>query len=221
MSTSALALEERIDTLPSQSPIPQFKEPRMQKLVAFALASSLAFVAVPAFAANYTIDSKHSSATFAVKHFGVSTVRGEFGSLTGTLTMDAGDVKTAKVSASVDVSSVSTREPKRDEHLKTADFFDVAKFPTMTFKSTAVAVGAAGAFKLTGDLTIKGVTKSVTFDCQPLSKETATPFGTTIVGTEGTTKINRKDFNVTAGKASAIVGDDVTITIDLELTKAK
>jgi polyisoprenoid-binding protein YceI len=91
----------------------------------------------------------------------------------------------------------------------------------MTFKSTSVTAEAAGAYKLTGDLTIKGVTKSVTFDCQPVSKETPTPFGTTVIATSGTTKINRKDFNITGGKASAIISDEVTITIDLELDKAK
>jgi len=130
-------------------------------------------------------------------------------------------LRLALVSASLltDASSVSTREPKRDEHLKSPDFFDVAKYPTLSFKSTSVTPSAGGGWKLNGDLTIHGVTKQVSFDVQPLSAETKTPFGTTIVGTSATGKINRNDFGVTGGKAGMLLGNDVTITLDIELVK--
>jgi polyisoprenoid-binding protein YceI len=196
------------------------EEPTMRKL-AFALAAGLALASAPAFAATYDIDPVHSAASFSIKHLGLSTVRGDFGKLTGSVTMTPGDVKTAKVTASIDASTVNTREPKRDAHLKSADFFDVAKFPTLDFKSTSVSVGAGGTFKLTGALTMHGVTKTVTFDCEPVSKETQTPFGTTIIATSGTTKINRKDFGISGGKASMLVGDEVTVTVDLEMDKKK
>lgn len=103
--------------------------------------------------------------------------------------------------------------------MKSPDFFDVAKFPTLSFKSTRVDTAAGGGLKLTGDLTIRGVTKSVTFDVQPLSPDTKTPFGTTIVGTSATTRINRRDFGITGGTAGVMVGDEVNITLDLELVK--
>jgi len=187
--------------------------------LAFVSASFLA--AVPAFAtpSNWEIDPAHSAATFSIKHLGVSTVRGEFGRLTGTATLDPTDPKGGKVQATIDASSVSTREPKRDEHLKSPDFFDVAKYPTLSFKSTSVTPSAGGGWKLNGDLTIHGVTKQVSFDVQPLSAETKTPFGTTIVGTSATGKINRNDFGVTGGKAGMLLGNDVTITLDIELVK--
>jgi polyisoprenoid-binding protein YceI len=175
----------------------------------------------PAFAAPtiYTLDPAHSAATFSIKHLAVSTVRGEFGKLTGKVELDRSNLRASKVETSIDAASINTREPKRDAHLKSPDFFDVAKFPTLTFKSTKVDSAPGGGLKLTGDLTIHGVTKSVTFDVQPLSADIKTPFGTTIAATSATAKINRRDFGVTGGAAGAIVGDDVNITLDLELVK--
>ena len=189
----------------------------MNKL-AFALAS---LVAVPAFAAPSTwdIDPVHSAATFTIKHLAVSTVRGELGKITGAVTLDGADVKTGKVEASIEVNGINTREAKRDAHLKSPDFFDVAKFPTITFKSTKIEPAANGAFKLTGDLTMHGVTKSVTLDAQALAPEAKSPYGATVTGTSATGKIKRKDFGITGGGAGALVGDEVTVTIDLELVK--
>jgi polyisoprenoid-binding protein YceI len=184
------------------------------------IALSLVIV-TPAFATptTYALDPAHSAATFTIKHLGISTVRGEFGKMKGTVELDRANLHAAKVDATIDAASVSTREPKRDAHLKSPDFFDVAKFPTLSFKSTRVDTAPGGALKLTGDLTIHGVTKSVTFDVQPLSPDTKTPFGTTIVGTSATTRINRRDFGVTGGTAGVMVGDEVNITLDLELVK--
>jgi polyisoprenoid-binding protein YceI len=184
-------------------------------------ASLSLFVAAPAFAAasSYTIDPAHSAATFTIKHLGVSTVRGEFGKLSGAVELDRGNLRASKVEATIDATTVNTREAKRDAHLKSPDFLDVAKFPTLAFKSTRIEPASGGRLKLTGDLTIHGVTKSVTFDVDPLSADTKTPFGSTIVGTSATAHINRRDFGVSGGAAGALVGDDVSITLDLELIK--
>jgi polyisoprenoid-binding protein YceI len=186
-----------------------------------ALAALSLILASPVFAAptTYALDPAHSAATFSVKHLAVSTVRGEFATLQGTVEIDRSNLGASKVEATIDATSINTRQEKRDAHLKSPDFFDVAKFPTLSFKSTRVHVLPGGALKLTGDLTIHGVTKSVVFDVQPLSPDTKTPFGTTVVGTSATTRINRRDFGVTGGAAGVMVGDEVSITLDLELVK--
>ncbi len=189
--------------------------------IEIALAALSAVLATPAFAAptTYALDPSHSAATFSIKHLGLSTVRGEFGKLKGTVELDRSNPRASKVEATIDTASINTREPKRDAHLKSPDFFDVAKFPTLSFKSTRIDAAPGGGLKLIGDLTIHGVTKSVTFDVQPLSADTKTPFGTTVVGTSATTRINRRDFGVSGGAAGVMVGDDVNITLDLELVK--
>jgi polyisoprenoid-binding protein YceI len=189
--------------------------------IAIVLAALSFSVATPALAApsTYALDPSHSAATFSIKHLGISTVRGEFAKLQGTVELDRANLRVSKVEATIDAASVSTREPKRDAHLKSPDFFDVAKFPTLTFKSTRVEPAADGGVRLTGDLTLHGVTKSVTFDVKALSADTKTPFGTTVVGTSATAKINRRDFGITGGTAGVMVGDDVNITLDLELVK--
>jgi polyisoprenoid-binding protein YceI len=189
--------------------------------IATAFAALSLAIATPAFAAptKYAFDPAHSAPTFSVKHLGLATVRGEFGKMTGTVELDRGNLRASSVEATIDASTVSTREPKRDAHLKSPDFFDVAKFPTLTFKSTKVEQAAGGGLKLTGDLTIHGVTKSVTFEVQPLSPDIKTPFGTTAAATSATAKISRKDFGILGGTAGMLVGDDVSITLDLELVK--
>jgi len=188
---------------------------------AIALSALSVAIATPALAAPtaYSFDPAHSAATFSIKHLGISTVRGEFAKMKGTVALDRDHLSASKVEATIDASSVNTREPKRDAHLKSPDFFDVAKYPALSFKSTRVDAAPGGGLKVTGDLTIRGVTKSVTFDVQPLSPDTKTPFGTTIVGTSATTRINRKDFGITGGAAGVMVGDEVNITLDLELVK--
>ncbi len=201
------------------------------KKIALAVAAASALLVAPALSASawaapatWDFDPSHTAATFSIKHLMVSTVRGEFGKMTGTVTMEGTDAKTAVVEATIDATSINTREPKRDAHLKSPDFFDVAKFPTLTFKSKKVEVMAGGALKLSGDLTIHGITRPVTFDVQPLSKEMKSPFGTTVIGTSATAKINRKDFGLTWNKpleaaGAMLVGDEVTINLDIELVK--
>ncbi len=172
-------------------------------------------------AQSWTIDASHSAAHFAVRHMMVSIVRGDMGKVTGTVTYDGKNLAAASVDATVDVTGISTRDEKRDAHLKSPDFFDVATHPTITFKSKKVTPGADGSFKVTGDLTMRGVTKEVTLDCEALRPAIKDQRGGSRTGTTATTKINRQDFGVTWSRAldggGVVVGDEVSITIDLEL----
>jgi len=190
---------------------------------AAALALSLAPAAARAEAIAYAIDTGHSQTSFSVKHLVISTVRGEFGKTEGTVVIDDADVSKSRVEATIDVASVNTREEKRDAHLKSPDFFDVARFPTLTFKSTKVEKGAEGHLKVTGDLTLKGVTKPVVLDVTGPTKEIKDPWGNLKRGVAVTGTINRKDFGIAWGtviEAGPVVGDEVKIEIDAELTKA-
>lgn len=187
--------------------------------------TALALLAVPelASASTWEIDGGHSAAQFSVRHLMVSNVRGEFGKVTGTVNLDDKDVTKSTVEATIDASTINTREEKRDQHLKSADFFDVAKFPSITFKSKRVAKAGGDNLKVTGDLTIHGVTKEIVLNVEGLAKPTKDPWGNTKSGATATTKISRKDFGLTWNKAletgGVVVGEDVNITIDIELLK--
>ncbi len=190
------------------------------------LVLALGLVATPALAhaADYAVDPTHSSASFTVKHMMVSTVRGEFGKISGTASWSKPDYSDAKVEITIDATSIDTREPKRDAHLKSPDFFDTAKFPTLTFKSKRVTAGkSAGHVTLVGDLTMHGVTKEVSFDVTGPSQEMKTPFGTIAVGAEATARINRKDFGLNWNKAleagGVLVSENVDIDVYLELSR--
>ena len=178
-----------------------------------------------AFASAWDIDTAHSAAQFSVRHLAVSNVRGEFGKITGTLQLDDKDITKSTVEATIDVTSINTREEKRDQHLKSPDFFDVAKFPTITFKSKKVAKEGSDRLKVTGDLTIHGVTKEVVLQVDGPAKPIKDPWGNTKTGVTATTKINRKDFGLTWNKAletgGLVVGDEVSITLDVELQQKK
>jgi polyisoprenoid-binding protein YceI len=174
-------------------------------------------------AETWEIDPSHSAAQFSIRHLMISNVRGEFSKVTGTLEWDGKNLGAAKLQSSIDVSTVNTREPKRDEHLKSADFLDVAKFPAITFTGKSFAKGGHGKLKVVGDLTLHGVTKSVTLDVEGPSAEAKDPWGNTRIGASATTKINRKDFGLTWNKAletgGFVVGDELTITLDIELIR--
>jgi polyisoprenoid-binding protein YceI len=189
-----------------------------------ALVFAVLLAAAPALAApaSYGIDTKHTQTAFAVKHLVISTVRGEFGKTEGKVVIDDADLTKSSVEATIDVASINTREPDRDKHLKTGDFLDLAKYPTITFKSTKVAVAGPGQLKVTGDLTIRGTTKSVVLDVTGPTAEVKDPWGMQRRGIAATTKINRRDFGVNFGAidAAPVVGDEVTIQIDAELVKA-
>ena len=186
----------------------------------------LALAAVPALAhaAEWTVDPVHSTASFTVKHMMVSTVRGEFGKISGTVSWSKPDYADAQVDITIDATTISTREPKRDTHLRSPDFFDVQKFPTLTFKSKRVdKAKEKGHLTLVGDLTIHGVTKEVTFDVTGPTPEQKTPFGTIASGADAKAKINRKDFGLTWNKAletgGVVVSEEVNLDINLELSK--
>jgi polyisoprenoid-binding protein YceI len=171
---------------------------------------------------TYQIDPQHSSAQFKVRHMMIANVKGEFDRIRGTVDFDPADPSTAKIQAAIDVASISTREPDRDAHLKSADFFDVEKFPEITFKSTGVA-SHAGGHKVTGDLTIHGVTKPVTLESESLSQEIKDGWGFLRRGLTAETKIDRRDFglvfNIPMDGGGIAVGHDVHITLDLEITR--
>jgi polyisoprenoid-binding protein YceI len=186
----------------------------------------VALLAVPSLsqAAEWQIDPAHSTVSFSVKHMMVSNVHGTFGKVTGLASWNKPDHSDAQVDVTVDATSIDTREPKRDGHLKSPDFFDVQKYPTLTFKSKKVEKSKeAGHLTLVGDLTIHGVTKEVAFDVTGPAPETKSPFGDTRTGAEATAKVNRKDFGLNWNKAletgGVLVGTEVTIDINLELVK--
>lgn len=182
-------------------------------------------LAMPSFAAAATwqIDPQHASAQFAVKHLMISTVRGEFHGVSGTVVWDDKDVTKSSVDVTIDTTTVDTREPKRNEHLKSDAFFDVAKYPKMTFKSKKVEQAGAGKLKITGDLTIRGVTKEVALDVDGPAATIKDPWGNTRSAVTATTKINRQDFGVKWNSpmegGGVVVSDEVNITIDLEMVQ--
>jgi polyisoprenoid-binding protein YceI len=174
-------------------------------------------------AAIYEIDPAHSSAQFAIRHLMVSTVRGDFRKVTGIANVDENDVTKSTIEATIDVASINTGIEKRDEHLRGPDFFDAAKYPTMTFKSKKIEKTGEGKLKVTGDLTLHGTTKEVVLDFEGNLTPVKDPMGKTRIGGMATTKIDRKDFGLAWNKAletgGVVVGDEVTITIDTELTQ--
>jgi len=183
---------------------------------------ALATASLQAEPSTWKIDTSHSAAQFSVKHMMVSTVRGGFGAMTGTVVYDQANPTATKVEAVVDVNTVDTRNERRDKHLRSADFFDVEKFPQMTFKSTAVRPVSPGKMQLIGDLTIRGTTKQVTFEVEGPTAPINTGRGFKM-GAVATTVINRKDFGMTWNRAieagGVTVGDEVTLTIDIQLDK--
>jgi polyisoprenoid-binding protein YceI len=185
-----------------------------------ALALAAAVAVAPAAAEVWEIDPAHSAAQFSVTHLMISTVRGEFGKMSGTIEYDGKDVASIKADATIDATTINTHAEKRDGHLKSPDFFDVAKYPTLTFKSKKVVPGNGGAFQLVGDLTIHGVTKEVTLDVTGPSKVIKAQRGESRVAASATTKINRQDFgvkwNASLDGGGVVVSDTVAITIDIE-----
>jgi polyisoprenoid-binding protein YceI len=189
-------------------------------VLAVAAAVALLSEAAAAQAVQYEIDPVHSSAQFSVRHMMVSNVRGEFAKVTGTVVYDPKNPKASSVEATIDATTVNTHEPRRDEDLKGPNFFDVAKFPTLTFKSKKVEKAGEGKLRVTGDLTIHGVTKQVVLDVEGPSPEAK--MGANIKsGASAATTINRKDFGLVWNKAletgGVLVGDEVKITLEIEM----
>jgi polyisoprenoid-binding protein YceI len=186
-----------------------------------------AVLSLPAAAASSTwnIDPAHSSAQFSVRHLAISTVRGNFSKISGTVQLDENDITKSTVNVSIDVTTVDTHEPDRDADLRTDKFFDVAKYPTMTFKSTKVEQVAPGKLKVTGDFTLHGVTKEVVLDVDGPTPPVKDPWGNQRAAVSASTKINRQTYgvkwNATMDNGGVVVGDDVSINLDVEMVKAK
>ncbi|MGO9453189.1 MAG: YceI family protein [Candidatus Binataceae bacterium] len=197
--------------------------PRTWRAISALAALGLLITAAPALADTWNIDPNHTSVEFSVRHMMISNVKGQFEKTSGTITSNGTDPNSVQVNAVIDASSIDTRVDKRDGHLKSPDFLDVAKYPTITFKSTKVEAAGDGKWKLSGDLTLHGVTKPVTLDVDGPTAPIKDPFGKTRVGASATTKINRKDFGLTWNKAletgGVLVGDEISISIDVEAVK--
>ncbi len=174
----------------------------------------------PASVITWKLDPAHSSAEFKVKHMMISNVKGSFSGLSGTLTQNPSEPSHSTVEASIDLATLSTGDPQRDGHLKSADFFDAEKYPQMTFKSTLVEPKSEDEYRVTGDLTLHGVTKPVTFAVEGPSAPGKDPWGNTRIGLSATAKINRKDFGLTWNAAletgGVLVGEDIQITLDVQ-----
>src|SRR5690348_13350895 len=172
---------------------------------------------------TWTLDPAHSVAEFKVKHMMISNVKGQFSGLRGKLLLDPADGTRSRVEATIDAASISTREAQRDAHLKSADFFDVENFPTLTFRSTRVSRVGEGELQVAGEMTINGVTRSVVFTVEGPTPPAKDPWGKTRVGLSATTKINRKGFGLTWNTAletgGILVGDEVAITLDVQFVQ--
>jgi polyisoprenoid-binding protein YceI len=191
-----------------------------------ALTAGLAAVlSLPASAATSTweLDPRHTAAQFSVRHLAISTVRGGFSNVTGTVVYDDKDVSKSSVDVTIDVSTVDTREPNRDKDLKSDHFFDLEHYPTMTFRSKKVEQAGVGKLKVTGDLTIHGVTKEVVLDVDGPTAPVKDPWGNQRAAINATTKINRQDYgvkwNAMMDNGGVVVGDDVSINIDAEMVQ--
>ena len=184
------------------------------------LAAALSLPAA-AVTSTWQIDPAHSAAQFAVKHLAISTVRGAFTSLKGTVQFDDKDITKSSVDVTIEVNSVDTRQPDRDKDLRSDHFFDAEHFPTITFKSKRVEQVSPGKLKITGDLTIHGITKEVGLDVDGPTAPVKDPWGNQRMAINATTKINRQDFgvkwNATMDNGGVVVADDVSITIDAEM----
>ena len=173
---------------------------------------------------TWSIDPSHSVAEFKVKHMMISNVKGQFAKVSGTLSLDESDVTNSQVEALIEASSIETRDAQRDAHLKSADFFDVEKFPTLSFKSTRITIARDGELAVAGDLTIRGITRHVTFTVEGPTPPAKDPWGNTRVAIAATTKVSRKDFgltwNATLETGGILVSNEVTITLEVEFVKA-
>jgi polyisoprenoid-binding protein YceI len=180
-------------------------------------------MSTPSTALQYTIDPAHTGVHFKVRHLMISSVRGEFTKVTGSATITPGHPESSSFEAIIDATSISTREPDRDNHLKSADFLDVANHAAITFKSKTITATGPDSYSVTGDLTIRGTTKEVTLKVEDVSPEGKDPWGLMRRGATASTTINRKDFGIVFNMAletgGFVVGDEVHISIDVEVVR--
>ena len=189
----------------------------MSRFVSFLCAVTLLAFSAVAQDQSWKIDPNHTAAQFSVHHMGISTVRGAFTKVSGSAIYDPANPAKTSIEATIEAASIDTRVDMRDNDLRSDHYFDVAKYPTITFKSTSVKPAAEGKLTIVGDLTIHGVTKTVTLDVDGPSKSVNDPHGNLHVGASATTTIKRTDFGV--GSANPMVGDEIPITIDVELVR--
>jgi len=195
----------------------------MKKLFTSIVAIIALALPLVASASIWTIDPDHSNVGFKVKHLMVSNVKGNFNAFTGNVDINDKDITKSKVDVTIDTASINTNVKKRDDHLRSADFFDVTKYPAMTFVSKKVVSSGKDTLKVTGDLTLHGVTKEVVLAVEGPSKESKDPWGNIRRGATATTTINRKDFGLNWNKAletgGVLVGEEITINLEVELIK--
>lgn len=195
----------------------------MNRLLASATAMLLFTLPSLGFASTWNIDPDHSHVGFKVRHLMVSNVKGSFGKLQGVVHVDDKDFSRSKVTATIDTASIDTGVKKRDDHLRSPDFLDTAKYPAMTFVSKKIETNGTGKFRIIGDLTLRGVTRPVVLDVEGLSPEGKDFKGNTLRGASATTKIDRKEFGIVWNKAieagGVAVGNDVDVSIEVELVK--
>ncbi|TSK08592.1 MAG: polyisoprenoid-binding protein [Geobacter sp.] len=197
----------------------------MTRVAGFFTAAFLIMAPVFAIASTWNIDPEHTNVGFKVRHLMVSNVKGGFGKVAGVVNVDDKDITKSSTAVTIDTTSIDTGVAKRDAHLKSPDFLDVAKYPTMIFVSTGVMKGAGGTFKVAGNLTLHGVTKPVVLQVEGLSGEIRDPMGNIRRGASATATINRKDYGLVWNKmleaGGVAVGDEVVINIEVEMVKAK
>ena len=197
----------------------------MKSLISKTAIAIAMLIALPvlAHADNWAIDPAHTNVEFTVRHMMISNVKGQFKKTSGTITTNGNDPTSAQVNATIDATSIDTRVEKRDAHLKSPAFLDVDKFPTITFKSTKVEADGPDKWKVTGDLTLHGVTKPVVLEVESSGKPITDPMGNTRAGASATAKIKRSDFGLVWNQAleggGVMVGDEVAISVDLEAIK--
>ena len=191
--------------------------PLLNRFLAVCTALALFALSCAAQVQTWKIDPNHTAAQFSVRHMGISTVRGAFTKVSGSADYDPSDITKTSIEATIDASSVDTRVEMRDNDLRSPNYFDVAKYPTITFKSKSVQSAGEGKLKLVGDLTMHGVTKEVALDVEGPSQPMTDPRGNMHIGASATTKVRRSNFGV--GSSNPMVGDEITITIDTELVR--
>jgi polyisoprenoid-binding protein YceI len=187
------------------------------------IAAALQSQGVSATAVPWTLDTAHTNAHFTVRHMMISNVRGEFSNVSGNVLLDPSDVTRSRVDVEIETASLSTRDEKRDAHLRSADFFDAEKHPKITFRSNRIVAKGEGESQVTGDLTIHGVTREITFAVEGPTPVVKDPWGNLRIGVTATAKINRKDFglvwNALVEGGGVLVGEEVRIELDAELVR--
>lgn len=195
----------------------------MKRIIATFVSIVALAAPVAALAGTWSIDPEHSNVGFKVRHMMVSNVKGNFEKVSGIIEIDDNDLTRSKVNVSIETASINTNVRKRDEHLRSADFLDVAKFPVMTFVSNKVVRDGKDRLKVTGNLTLHGVTREVVLDVEGPSRESKDPLGTIRRGATASTKINRKDFglvwNAVLETGGVAVGEEVQIALEIEMVR--